>query len=579
MIKKVSSFLQTVRGKGRRDSKRTRLRPEAFGGRSGRPRSLLRDARGTIAVYVAISTPVLLGIGAISLDLTRIMSVNTDLQSAADAAAMSGADELDRFSGARDRAKATAKDAVANLQTFATGAAEVTISTADCAGVAAGDPCMRFLKSLPADDGDPITNANLAATDKEARFIEVNVGTRTVTNLLIRLVGGPATSSTSATAVAGNDPVYCNVPPMFMCNPTEPPGNTDLELSVFAGPSVEGRQMEMFHQGAGGSLTPGNFGLLCPLGTESQQNCGGSSVRDALASTAGTCISAETVTTKTGVTLEMVRTGVNARSDYWAVQATDDNNVPWRQQDRFQPAANVTQGGEKDGGGGVSARCEYDPLPATQAMGLPRDQCHLDGNCGTVPGNINGYARIGDGNWNYKEYFRINQGCNQSANPTCKPADWDALSGGAGWPPTRYEVYRYELEKAPEAIVMPNQTIYDSGGNPIGTTAENGHSQCFTGTPPPIPGYNYFPGKKRDQTLLADRRIMPVAVANCYALEANGISTNGKFSFQPAELVYVFLTEPMRNPSDSELYVEILGPLDTGAQDVLARDVVQLYRR
>ncbi len=567
MIKKVFGFFQKVIGKGQSNSKRT-----------GLPRSLARNVRGSVAVYVAITAPVLLGIGALAVDLGRLMTVNTELQNAADAAAMAGADELDRLSGARDRAKATAKDAVANLQTFATGGAEVTISTADCADVAAGDPCMRFLKSLPADDGDPITNANLAATDKEARFIEVNVGTRTVTNVLIRLVGGPAIASTSATAVAGNDPLYCNVPPMFMCNPTEPPGNTDLELSVFAGPSVEGRQMEMFHQGAGGSLTPGNFGLLCPLGTESQQNCGGSSVRDALASTTGTCISADTVTTKTGVTLEMVRTGVNARSDYWTFQATDDDNVPWRQQDRFQPAANVTQGGEKDGGVGNFARCEYDPLPATQAMGLPRDQCHLDGNCDTVPGNINGYARIGDGNWDYRKYFRINHGCDLNSNASCIPSDWGPLTQGA-WPPTRYEVYRYELEKAPEAIVMPNQTIYDSGGNPTATTAENGHAQCFTGTPPPIPGYNYFPDKKRDLTLLADRRIMRVAVANCYALEANGITTNGKFSFQPAELVYVFLTETMKNPSDSELYVEILGPLDKGAQDVLARDVVQLYRR
>ncbi len=578
MIKKVSSFFQKVEGKGRRDSKRT-----------GRPRSLLRDARGTIAVYAAISAPVLLGISAISLDLTRIMNVNTDLQSAADAAAMAGADELDRFSGARDRAKAVAKDAVANLQTFATGGAEVTISTADCAGVAQGEPCMRFLKSLPSSDGDPIKNVNLAATDEEARFIEVNVGTRTVTNVLIRLVGGPATSTTSATAVAGNDPVFCTVPPMFICNPTEPPGNTDLELSVFApsAPSVEGRQLEMFHQGAGGTLTPGNFGLLCPLGTEDNSNCGGSSVRDALASTTGTCISAEPVT-KTGVTLEMVRTGINARSDYWTTQATDDDNVPWRLQDRFQPAANVTQGGEKQGGAGNSTRCEYDPLPATQAMGLPRDQCHIDENCNES--GFFGNPRIGDANWDYKEYFRINHGCRPHAHhggehdhgttTTCKPADWGALTGGAGWPPTRYEVYRYELERTPDAIVMPAQTIYDSGGNPVNMTEENGHTQCFQGTPPPIPGYNYYPAKVRDLTLLGDRRIMPVAVANCYALEANGVSTNGKFSFQPVELVYVFLTEPMKNPSDSEIYVEILGALDKGgAQDVLARDVVQLYRR
>ncbi len=141
MIKKISSFLQTVRRKGRRDSNRT-----------GRPGPLWRDPRGTIAVYVAITAPVLLGIGALTLDLTRIMGVNTALQSAADAASLAGARELDRFPGARDRAKATAKDAVANLQPFATGGAEVTISTADCAGVQ--DPAGRR-RRLPKSTRSP----------------------------------------------------------------------------------------------------------------------------------------------------------------------------------------------------------------------------------------------------------------------------------------------------------------------------------------------------------------------------------------------------------------------------------------
>ena len=77
-------------------------------------------------------------------------------------------------------------------------------------------------------------------------------------------------------------------------------------------------------------------------------------------------------------------------------------------------------------------------------------------------------------------------------------------------------------------------------------------------------------------TLLQDRRLMTVAIANCNALEANGIGTNGKFSFKIPELVYVFLTEPMKNPSDSEIYAEILGTLDEGAMDNLVREVVQL---
>ena len=45
------------------------------------------------------------------------------------------------------------------------------------------------------------------------------------------------------------------------------------------------------------------------------------------------------------------------------------------------------------------------------------------------------------------------------------------------------------------------------------------------------------------------------------------------------EFVYVFMTEPMKNPSDSEIYAEIIGALDEGAVDSLSRDIVQLYRR
>ncbi len=539
--------------------------------RAGGLRSLWRDRRGTVAIYVAISMPMLLGIGALSIDLGRLMSVNTDLQSAADAAAMAGAKELDQTTGSRDRARATAAGAVANLQTFATGGADVTIDTTDCADPPVA-PCIRFLKELPNTDDAPIKAQHVAASDKEARYIDVHVATRTVTNGLIRLVGGPATASTSATAVAGQQYVICGIPLMFMCNPSEPDGNTDLELPVDA-TLLEGKQLEMFHQGGGGSLSPGNFGLICPAGTENDTNCGANEVKKAIASASGHC--AALVTTKTGVTMSAIRAGINARFDYWTGQAEDDNGVPWRDQDIFAPAANVTQGGEmnvKD-----ATRCEYKDLNKSEAMGLPRDQCHIDDDCDDN-GAIAGNPRVGDGNWDYRTYFRINHGCDLNSNASCKPSDWGALTLGA-WPPTRYEVYRYELERTPEEIVMPGQTIYDASGNPVDTTAENGHTQCFQGTPPAIPGYNYYPAKVRDLTLLTDRRVMPFAVMNCNALEAAGIDTGGQFTFDTDDLAYVFLTEPINKPSDAELYGEFLGPLDDGATDSLKRIMLQLYRR
>ena len=585
---------------------------------SGLIGSLIRDNRGAIAVYIAIITPVMIGVGAMTLDLGRLITLNTELQYAADAASLAGARELDRFPGAIARAKAVAAGAVANIQTFATDGIGkgVAIDTSECAATPV-PPCVRFLKSLPADDDDPIQASDVTTKDDEARFMEVHVGARAITNTLIQIVtfgNGPSTINTVASAVAGNDQVICNIPPMFMCNPTEPDTNMDLNLQVDLN-LLEGRQIEMFHQGGAGQYTPGNFGLLCPTGTEGSP-CGAGFIRDALASTTGTCVSLQVAETKTGVTLQMVRTGINARHDYFTPQSKTSDNIPWRTLDEFVPAANVTQGAKPPNNTqGNQTKCEYDdiaddsvngagqtvdewiaadPINNTAdnfdttggfveetAMGFPRDQCINAENCDIAPGNINGNQRIGDGIWDYINYFRINHSCDPFTNPTCEPADWAGVTG-AGWPPTRYETYRYEIEQGtPDAIVKIGQDIYHpTNGNKITKTKEKGRDECFQGpTPPVIPGYNYFPAAIRDLTLLNDRRIMPLAIANCNAMESLGLKVSGKFQFKIPQFLYVFITEPMKTPSTSEIHAEILGELEAGAVKDLSHDIVQIYRR
>ena len=71
----------------------------------GMLRRLLRDRRGVVAVYTAILAPVLIGFAALSVDISRYMTLNTELQSAADAAALAGAAELDGRADAIERAK------------------------------------------------------------------------------------------------------------------------------------------------------------------------------------------------------------------------------------------------------------------------------------------------------------------------------------------------------------------------------------------------------------------------------------------------------------------------------------------
>ena len=580
--------------------------------KGGSRKSLIRDARGAVAVYVAIVAPVLFGVGALTLDVGRLITLHTELQAAADAAAIAGAAELDRLPGAIDKAKEAAAQAVDNVQTFATdgGGKVVDVSILDCpANPAPGLACIRFLKSLPADDQVSIDDTSdvgfphVTTLDEEARFIDVHIGARDITNILVRLlllIGQTPllTSTTSATAVAGQNQVICEFPAMWMCNPSEPPGNTNLALGIDM-TLLEGRQMRMFLQanagGGGGAYTPGNWGLLCPNGSESDGNkCGGSETAEGLASTDGNCVSRNTMWVKPGVTLPAIRAGINVRLDYYTSQAKS-NGADWRDDPKYIPAANVTQGGQPKVKGQKTS-CEYDDITplGQQAMGLPQDTCFPTNSCGTDPNNLNGNDRIGNGVWDYQNYFRINHPCDPAVPPCAgagptgdwKPANWDFVTGNtvanSTWPPTRYETYRYELETNTIVNNSPGQDIYDNNGSKVGKTKEDGGPQCYTGNPNPVvPGYNYFPGQNRNNALFGDRRVFPIAVVNCIARGEAGEKVSGRFSFDQPQMAFVFITEPVPPPNEGKipLFVEALGELDDATLDNLVKDIVQIYRR
>ena len=88
-------------------------------------RSPVRDIRGAVAIYIAFVAPVLLGVGALTLDLGRLITLNTELQSAADAAALAGARELNRTNcGA-----SSVKDALASTAGTCVGLERATTKT------------------------------------------------------------------------------------------------------------------------------------------------------------------------------------------------------------------------------------------------------------------------------------------------------------------------------------------------------------------------------------------------------------------------------------------------------------------
>jgi Flp pilus assembly protein TadG len=500
--------------------------------------ALWRNERGAILVYVTVGATVFFGFAALVIDGGRIFVLHSQLQDAADAAALAGAAELDRQSDAITRANRAINNTGAlvtsNGQTFATGSSPITIAS------------ITYLQTLPASDSSAITNTNTTTTPSLARFVRVITQTRSTTNIFARLIGGSATQTTSASAVAGLDSVACNITPMFICNPYEGVDSlTNLLADATYGPKVRQRTMLLKPQTGNNAWGPGNFGLLSAV--DSLGN-GASGVRNAFAAmTPGQCYRQTAV--KTGSNTGPVNDGVNVRFDIYKspLQPTDTiagNPIP--------PAKNVTKGMYKNGGGCPNTN----QLTTNTAHALPltHDTCINSSSCaptGPTPTAFANGGVVGDGAWDFDAYWAMNHPGLQK--PT---SSWQGLPANAGsaWSntnrPSRYQVYRWEIDNSH----IPN----NSTSSPA---YENGNPCQYTGTVNDSP----------------DRRVLYAAVFNCTALGLQGSMGGAQ---QPAtEFAKVFVTEPMDvSGNNANMYGEIIDTINIGNGGGALRDVVQLYR-
>ena len=87
------------------------------------------DETGAVLVLWGLAFGVFLGLVALTFDLGRLSITQTELQSYADSVALAAAGELDGGDGAIARATAAAAAAIADSQTFGTGAQ--ALSSAD----------------------------------------------------------------------------------------------------------------------------------------------------------------------------------------------------------------------------------------------------------------------------------------------------------------------------------------------------------------------------------------------------------------------------------------------------------------
>ena len=490
---------------------------------------LARDEQGATLIYVSLALTVFMGFAALVIDGSRLYTLDTEMQSAADALALAGAAELDGGSDAITRATAAMDNLVKNYETFGDSATAIT-------GYAA-----RYLDSLPANDADEITDEYETDQPVEARFVEVRLlqeegegdedgadNTRSFSTLFAAAIGGGDTIGAGAVAVAGFTSAVCEFTPLFMCNPYDSPE----EFLTNVGEPEERRRLIALKQSSGASAKygPGNFGFLTHIGDSNTEK---DNFKELLAKVdPGQCFKQSGVDTEPGNKVS-ARTALNTRFDLY-----DGNFNKHKNKAEYRPAENVTKG--------YIGNCSNQALESPPAMAFPLDSDTLtDSN------------RMGNGDWSgqFEEYWDIN-------HP-------DGPAPEAGWtnanPPSRYDVYRWEIE---------NEEIPDNSASPA--NAEDGNPQC----------------NKDHLSDDPDRRILYAAIIDCEAYgdlvkgRATGIPVLAFVKMFMTQPMNKKDTCGLSKDEDDEvvegcndtLYVEMIDKVEPGIDDEVLHDIVQLYR-
>ena len=133
-------------------------------------RDLNRATEGAVAPTAALSLFALIAAGGIAFDYARLASLDTELQQAADQAALAAATQLDGTVNSRARADAAARQLVANLGLFANDSTNRALTIA---GVAFCSEYNDDLPPNPADLPSAPTGCTVATSDANAKIAVV----------------------------------------------------------------------------------------------------------------------------------------------------------------------------------------------------------------------------------------------------------------------------------------------------------------------------------------------------------------------------------------------------------------------
>ena len=288
---------------------------------------LWRNADGAVAPTVALSLTALIAAGGIAFDYARMASMDTELQDAADQAALAAATQLDGSTNSRARATAAANQIVSNISRFANDGNSSGTSLV----VATVAFCSTYDDSVvdnPADPATAPTGCTVATDDADAKVVVVTMATREANFALTPIVATYSSGDMTAHAAASVQSAICKVPPVMICNPSEPAGNTDTMLDFNP---ARGTGLRLV---TGDASAPCNFGWLdVGLGNGTPALAGELGYN----TPQGPCQAITGVTTKTG----MDTTVLNAFNTRFDIFANGNNTCPNQGGGTCSPAVNT----------------------------------------------------------------------------------------------------------------------------------------------------------------------------------------------------------------------------------------------
>ncbi|MFN5085103.1 MAG: pilus assembly protein TadG-related protein [Novosphingobium sp.] len=491
-------------------------------------RGFIAEEGGAIAPTFAIGLFVLVGMAGISFDYARLATLDTELQTAADQAALAAASQLDGNSGAITRATNAASGLVTNKTIFG-----------ENGGTAVAIAAPTFYKSY---NSDTDTFGATTTVDSEASVVKVAVVARKAFYALTPVIGLFNSGDINAEAVAGLGSSICKIPPLMICNPNE---SSSLNFPL---PSDRGKGVKLEAGGGSGTWGPGNYGYL-------DFGSGAKDLQEALGanSSVDNCLDQSAISTKPGNTASAT-VALNTRFDIY-----DNGLTGYCTGTTCSPALNtrkdlIRKVWDPKDSCGVGNGWGTDPwmLPARQYvgltspvpenMGLPRDVCHAVSSNGTCSG-----GRFGNGDWHRQLYFNVNHG----GLAASVVQTWAGRATLAEL--SRYDVYKWEMATAGrlDPRVVANRKRLSAQGKEIG---------------PLVDYYSYSAPKCAagvgESSTQKDRRVLTVAVVNC---QANSVQGSTSLSGKIIGWADFFLVEPSINrtyTNKDQIYAEVIGPAE-----------------